>query len=255
MKHTVKRARAGIFAFGVAMGLTSLASAQVQAQGQVGMGLPPAQAQAVQADDDHELVVGTVGIGYLGRRSMLVGIGSDGTSATALEVEAPVIGIRYWVDEMVGIDAGLGFDWTSTSGSAGPVDDADTSVMAIIAHVGVPLSLASEGHFSFQIVPEGNIGFGTSTVSPPGVADQSGQGFHLDLGARAGAEIHFGFIGIPRLSLQGTVGARFSLDNVDWEDEEVPGSNSDASITSIETTVQDNPWNIFVSNVAAIYYF
>jgi len=56
-------------------------------------------------------------------------------------------------------------------------------------------------------VPEGTIAFANGTIkSPPAgtatVPDQELRGFKLDLGARAGAEIHFGFIGIPQLSLQ-----------------------------------------------------
>lgn len=263
MKHTVKRASAGIFAFGVAMGLTSLAAAQVQAQGQVGMGLPPAPAQAVQADDDHELVVGTVGIGYLGRTGMLLGDdpGGGGASATPFAVDAPVIGIRYWVDEMLGIDAGLGFNMTSQSGSNGPVNADDELWWAGILHIGVPLSLASEGHFSFQIVPEANVGYGQRTVEPaaamgmPAPGDQVGTGFHLDVGARAGAEIHFGFIDIPRLSLQATVGARLESDSLNWEQEGVAGTDSDASVFSLGTTVQGTPWNIFTASIGALYYF
>jgi hypothetical protein len=86
-----------------------------------------------------------------------------------------------------------------------------------------------------------------------GADSVSGSGFHLDIGARAGAEIHFGFIDIPQLSLQGSVGAAFAIDSVGFED--VAGEEYDASFTSIGTTLQDNPWNIFTSNVAAIYYF
>jgi hypothetical protein len=84
--------------------------------------------------------------------------------------------------------------------------------------------------------------------------DQEGNGFHLDVGARAGAEIHFGFIGIPKLSLQGSVGVFFASDSV--------SSNGGGGAPDLEgsrwalgTSVYDNPWNIFQSNVAALYYF
>jgi hypothetical protein len=72
----------------------------------------------------------------------------------------------------------------------------------------------------------------------------------LDLGARAGSEIHFGFMGIPQLSLQGSVGVRLNMNSTSGD----PGDNS-TSHFDLATTVGDNPWNIFTSNVAALYYF
>jgi len=116
-------------------------------------------------------------------------------------------------------------------------------------HGGVPLSLASAGHFSFQIVPELNLGFAGSSATVAGM-DVSTSGFHLDIGARAGAEIHFGFINVPQLSLQGSVGLRMNMDSTSSK----PGDNGTSNF-SLATTVGDNPWNIFTSNVAALYYF
>jgi hypothetical protein len=77
-------------------------------------------------------------------------------------------------------------------------------------------------------------------------------GFHLDVGARAGAEIHFGFIDVPQLSLQGSVGVRLAMDSVSVE---AGDAETSASRFNFNTTVGDNPWNIFTSNVAALYYF
>ena len=51
-----------------------------------------------------------------------------------------------------------------------------------------PLALASAGHFSFQIVPELNVGFAGGSDDPDddGPMDEiSRSGFHLDVGARA----------------------------------------------------------------------
>jgi hypothetical protein len=79
-------------------------------------------------------------------------------------------------------------------------------------------------------------------------------GFHLDVGARAGAEIQFGFIGIPQLSLQGDIGLRIENDSVDAKDKGTNLSYSQNQ-TTIGTVSGTNPWEIFTANVAALYYF
>jgi hypothetical protein len=126
-----------------------------------------------------------------------------------------------------------------------------------LLHVGVPLSLASYDHFSFQVVPEANVGLGSGSADTD-AADTSFNGFQLDVGARAGAEIQFGFMGIPQLSLQGSVGVLFGLQSLKTEVDPAGGGGSTTvtqNRTVLSTTVGDNPWNIFTSNVAALYYF
>jgi hypothetical protein len=217
----------------------------------------PAPAPAA-AESDHDSVVGSFAVGYLGRRSLLMGSDFDLDSGLSVEeVSAPVIGMRYWFDDMIGIDAGLGF---LISGGTDEVESdgesAETDLQgytAFILHAGVPISLADSGHFSFQIVPEANVGFGSSTIDGGDAGEDTDlSGFHLDVGARVGAEVHFGFIDIPQLSLQGSIGARFAYDKVGGE---VGDSSGNRSTHSFGTNVGDNPWNIFTSNVAALYYF
>jgi hypothetical protein len=263
-KYAAVMALAFVSVGGVALDASAQA-AQAQGHGQVGMALPgaaPAPATAVAGESDHDMNVGTLAIGYLGRRGMLVGVGDGPTGAAApfnnidtVVTDAPIIGVRYWIDEMLGIDAGLGLNITSLSGANDGADVAEPSIFSFILHAGVPLSLADAGHFSFQIIPEANVGYGSWSLNQ-GPVDQSGRGFHIDVGARAGAEIHFGFIDIPQLSLQGSNGVAFAHDSVHWEDNAAPMTNdADGSRTSFATSVQDNPWNIFTSNVAALYYF
>ena len=215
---------------------------------QVGMALPGSapQAAAVAGASDHDAVVGRLAIGYLGRSGMTL----SPAGGAAVAISAPVIGVRYWLSDMLGIDAGVGFGFGSSSAKNGAGMETDgPSTHAFILHGGVPLSLASAGHFSFQVVPEMNIGFAGASQSVGGM-DQSTSAFHFDLGARAGAEIHFGFINVPQLSLQGSVGARMNIDSTGND----PG-DAGTSNFSLATTVGDNPWNIFTSNVAALYYF
>jgi hypothetical protein len=228
-------------------------SASTSGSAQVGMALPGSepQAAAVAGTSDHDSVVGRLAFGYLGRNGLTIATGAMGNGSTATTIDTPVIGIRYWLTDMVGIDAGVGFGIASSSQEIGGVSTDNPSLKVFMLHGGVPLSLASAGHFSFQIVPEMNVGFAGQSVEAAGVETKF-SGFHFDIGARAGAEIHFGFINIPQLSLQGSVGVRANIDSTGFEQGMV--DNSSSSFTW-STTVGDNPWNIFTSNVAALYYF
>ena len=234
-----------------------------------GMATPGPQAAAVASDSDHDMVVGSFGIGYLGRRTVLYGnaatvAGGDpsnpGTTPEAY-AEAPVIGARIWLSPVLGIDAGFGFavvgdgsdELTSSTAGGGSVDQAPAT--AVIVHAGLPLALSNSGHFSFQVIPEINFGYATQKVEQPNIAT-TGTGMFIDVGARGGAELHFGFIGVPQLSLQGSLGLGFRYDTWDLETQSVGETIKNTSKrTTITTSVYDNPWNIFTSNVAAIYYF
>jgi hypothetical protein len=220
------------------------ASASTSGTAQVGMALPGAapQAAAVAGSSDHDAVVGRLAVGYLGRNGIAIGGGINPTV-----IPTPVIGVRYWLSDFMGVDAGLGFGMTSGSTEVGGTSTDGPSWRLFMLHGGLPLSLASAGHFSFQVIPELNLGFAGGSQG-----DLKASGFHLDLGARAGAEIHFGFMNIPQLSLQGSVGLRLNYDTTSQS-----GGAADVSTSafSLGTTVGDNPWNIFTSNVAALYYF
>jgi hypothetical protein len=247
---------AGILAGLASFGVTSLAFGQVQADANtnVGLTLPgAAPAAAATGASDHDQVVGRLAVGYLGRRTIPVGAGGSQVNFDpARNVEAPVVGVRYWLDSQLGIDAGLGLAFAGGSWEADPGADGDfDSGSGVLLHVGVPLSLAAYNHFSFQVVPEANVGLGWGSSQD---GDVSHNGFSLDVGARAGAEIQFGFIGIPQLALQGSVGLLFGLQSVKSENDDTDASFSQ-SRTFLTTTVGDNPWNIFTSNVAALYYF
>lgn len=209
---------------------------------------------------DHSRVVGTFGIGYLGFRDLGINTASAANAGPVAPLAAPVIGMRYWLDPGLGIDAGLGFftssgetevdamGMTTTAEAPGP--------LVVVLHGGLPLALADSQHFVFQVVPELNVGYATHTVEDGGGNEDNASVLHIDLGARAGAEIHFGFIDIPQLALQAGVGLRFAFRSESYEDDTGMATNTfSASSTSVSTTVGDNPWNIFAANVAALYYF
>jgi hypothetical protein len=163
---------------------------------------------------------------------------------------------------MIGIDGGIGLGWSTGSvenvtGGTSTTND-KKSKFGTALHVGVPLALAHGKHYSFLVVPEAAIGFTSGTIKgvppPGGVAppDQDLSGFLLDIGGRVGAEIHFGFIGVPQLSLEGSVGLSFRRSSFKWKQDN--NSASDGT-TTLGTSVQSDPWAIFVNNISAFYYF
>jgi hypothetical protein len=226
------------------------------APAQTGMALPGATPDTAVAAGgrDHDLVVGHFGVGYMGRRSIGIAVAGNGIAT----VDAPVIGMRYWLDPMIGIDAGIGLLLSSGSVKVDPGGASQDlqGYTVFILHGGVPLALAGSKHFSFQIVPELNLGFASSTIAGMGGGpDTDLSGFHLDVGARAGTEIQFGFIGIPELSLQAGVGLALAVDRVKSTVKTNPEGSTTVSQTALGTSVGDNPWNIFTGNIAALYYF
>ncbi len=265
---------------------------------------PAAESSAV-GDSDHERFVGSFAVGYMG--ASLVPIATNATlsqlqgnvntmTAEAATVYAPVIGVRYWLNSGMGIDVGIGFrnfsgsitrhvaDFTTATQQAPAPVEKDYAVdkvnqMGFLLHAGVPIALATEKHYVFEVIPEANVGFSSgtikeqpytaasSTVAPTTLSDINLSGFRLDVGARVGSEIHFGFIGIPQLALQATVGAYFSYEKFKADGGSHPPNNPpdpagalpntsySSSSSTISTSVNNDPWAIFTNNVSALYYF
>ncbi len=218
------------------------------------------ESPASAGDTDHGAAVGHLGVGWYGLGSVPLGAAGGGPSIT---VSAPAVGVRYWLSEGVGLDVALGFGYSSTGGTV-DTPDAVTDVpgssgFALTVHGGLPLSVYQGKHYSFQIVPELDLGFGSGTVfgdTPDN--DQELGAFFFQIGARAGAELHFGFIGVPQLALQATVG--LSVAYVSGTLENNFGDPRGSTITStngfqLGTTVQDEPWDIFAGSLRAIYYW
>ena len=230
---------------------------------QAGMGLGTGTAAPAPGGSDHDAMVGHLAVGFLGRASMPYGlIGNP-------ELPVPIIGVRYWIDPTLGLDLGMGLylggasnDTTVTPPGGAAVSTSGPKRAAFMLHAGVPLALASAKHFTFEVIPETNIGLASVTqdaaLTAAGITKQTG--FPLDLGARAGGEIHFGFMGLPQLSLVGSVGLRFNYDKVGRDATVVLPAGSttthqSGSAWDLRTSVYESPWNIFISNVSAFYYF
>ena len=82
------------------------------------------------------------------------------------------------------------------------------------------------------------------------------KGFHTSVGARAGAEVQFGFIGIPELSLQGYIGLyrQFNVGSTVTVTDGDRVRVSDRTVT-LSTGTGPDPWDLFAGSIAALYYF
>jgi hypothetical protein len=240
------------------------------ASGNVGVSLPgAAPAVAVAGGSDHDQMAGRLAVGYFGITEAGAGAafppGGFNSSPYSFTGAAPVVGVRYWLDSMIGIDVGIGLGILGGSASSNAPPAAEITVdrdsfTAFTLHAGVPLSLAASQHFSWQVVPEINFGIasvGQDPNGPDGEGEFSHSGLHFDIGARAGAEIHFGFMGVPQLSLQGSVGLAFAYDKGSSTDSQGAAADRETSHgrTALQTSAGTNPWAIFTNGIAAFYYF
>ena len=208
------------------------------------------------AGNDHASVVGHLGIGFFGVPGIRY---LQGTAAGDLTnpptLNAPTLGARYWLDERMAIEGALGIGFSSGGSTAKngntSTETNDPHLFGMVLHGALPLVFASGAHYAFELVPELNFGFLTGGRDL-GNADADISGVLLNIGARVGAEIQFGFIGIPQLALQGTVGVHLT-----YEGSSISVNNTELSTHrfGFGTTVQGKPWDIFTSNISAIYYF
>ena len=188
---------------------------------------PPTAPAEAPADNDHAAVVGSVGFTFFGVDRIRIepnGVRDDGSP---MSLHMPTVGIRYWLSEMIGLDIGVGLGVTTskdnescgtgTTNCDDPVQYAGISGgfgFRILA--GLPISVATKKHFNVVLAPEIAFARGsatlfgtTSNMNEPTEADVDLVGMHIDLGARFGGEIQFGFWGLPNLSIQASIGLNF----------------------------------------------
>ncbi|MDD9947558.1 MAG: hypothetical protein OXU20_41340 [Myxococcales bacterium] len=218
---------------------------------------------------DHQLVIGSLGVGFFGLARLPVLLpGESPDLATCVdsmcqvlgEVEAPSIGVRTWLDPHVGVEMAMGFHLKT-----GEIDVADPggsdatqdtlSIFGLALHAGVPLAVASTKHLTFQFVPFVNLGVTSGSITDPvsELDDWDLSGLLLELGANAGVELQFGFIGLPRLALQGTLGLAVQHRTASAEQES--GTLRSLQTTAVQTSVDRAPWEILTGGLSAIYYF
>lgn len=230
----------------------------------------PKEDTATDENTDHDRFVGHLAVGYFGISQLPYasgGVVGGGALATST-VSAPVIGVRYWFSRQFGLDVGAGLSLSSFSYSQtpapNPAPQSPPTIFGFALHGGVPIALATAKHFTFEIIPEVTFGYATSSVEQPNPAPNiSVNGLRLDIGGRVGAEINFGFIGLPQLALQGTVGLFMRYQNVGASEnsyttaggQNVPAASASSGAFTLGTSVGSDPWAIFTDNISALYYF
>ena len=229
--------------------------------------------EASTTPTDHELVVGSIGIGYIGSFrvplpiAVPVGRGDQAgmfpnDSMNIRQLLVPTLGVRKWFSKRRGFEAGLGLS-LSAGGTSAELGSATStvdkeSVFAMSVHAGVPIMVLDTRHMAFLLVPEATLSFATSNISaefkenaPP---DARMRGGAIDAGLRAGAEVHFGFMGLPRLTLQAGVALYVTAQ---WASATVSNQSLTDRSVSVGFGSAGNPWDIFsgVANLSARYYF
>jgi hypothetical protein len=158
---------------------------------------------------------GRIGVGFYGVQAFTFP-GAPG--AQTASVPFATIGARYWLPggggglaRAIGIDlgAGVGFAGGSVRDASGVTSDLP-SQSAFGLHLGLPLAVAEWRHAAFVVVPELTFVRAVATTRAAGLPDTHLTGNAYDVGARAGLEVFFGFIGVPQLSVEMTLGLGFT---------------------------------------------
>lgn len=224
--------------------VAALSSIAVMTIGGTAIAQDTEEVTAVGGSTNHSRFVEDFAVG-------LLGAGTIGLDGSPINLSAPVIGARYWMTEKMGIDAGIGIAMSGASNSAGDTTTDVPEPFGLVLHGGIPLVMADSQYVAFQVVPEMTIGLAGNTIEG-NPDDTETDAFHFGLGARVGAEVHFGFIDMPQLSLQAGVGVALTYDRVSQTQGDVDGS---ASRWTFGTRGGSDPWDIFTSSVSALYYF
>lgn len=208
----------------------------------------------------HERRRGTVGVGYLGLSSMnplgslgsLGGLGSLGLLVQRNQV--PLLGVRWWLrNARVGLDVGLGA-MMSTGTESVQLQFVSGPSLQVVAHVGLPIAVASAQHVIVLVAPEFRAGFSTLTAG----GSNEITGSLLELALRGGVELFFSFIGVPELSLEAAVrlGVAREAQGFSFISPLGPGGGGTSFETfRFSTSLSGDAASIIASSLSLKYYF
>ncbi len=180
-----------------------------------------------------------------------------------------MVGVRRWFSR-VRLDLALGLGLTTGESSntidGNKVSTDDPSLLAFGGRVALPVALWVERHYTVFAGPEFVYAHARETIrsrafaGAPGAPDTIHKGDRFTLGVRAGAEIQFGFLGLPRLALDASMGLALGYSSAKTiASNDLPGASGQVTRGqtrfSVASSSSHQPWNIFITNVAAVYYF
>ena len=186
------------------------------------------------AASDHDAVVGHVGI--QARRldpgplplALRPGLGCAADMSTPCTVTLGALGARYWMTRNLAWNAYLAFG--AGGGSVGSVGSSGTqgldTYLGVGPIVGLTLLLANWRHLAIGASPE----LGVVWFRPGGTG--SGSTKIVEVRAALEAELHFGFVGVPALSIGLQAGAQLQYEG-----------NSSAHLWSVGMTGAGSVWD------------
>ena len=188
------------------------------------------------------------------------------------------VGARYWLSNSLAIEGGLAFGFqsggtttTTTAGAGTTTVAADNpNFFGIGVQIGLPIMLAEAKHLSIHLDPYLALHYGHSaiTLTPANdeTRDLSLNAVLFRVGANATAELQFGFLGIPQLGLQATLGVGLDYGSSSFNTVitttragQQPRTETTASASglSVGTTVGPNYSlaEMITGSISAVYYF
>ena len=183
--------------------------------------------------------------------------------AAPIPLTVYTVGLRRWTTEPLGpfrnwgYDLGIGLNYTRSSitqpqtGTLTTTDGPSTSGFGL--HAGLPLAITLHQHAVFELVPEADVIWAKETIPALTSATTTRySGWSARVGARAGFELFFGFVGIPQLAIEASLGASLNYDSVTSSIGPIERSTR---TWGVRTLRGNEPWSIFSGSVAAMYHF
>lgn len=236
-----------------ALALAATGSAAAQAR-------PAAPARAAEESDGEKAMGGWALVVFNTRPFEFPNTGG----APALPLTVYTVGLRHWTTRPMarfpnwGLDLGVGLAYGRSSvtqpqtGRLVTSDGPSTSGFGF--HAGLPLAVKHHRHATFELVPEMDLIWASETLPAQTAGGDATEyrGWSLRAGARAGLEIFFGFVGLPQLAVEASLGAALTYDKISST---VGPSERSIRQWGFSTLRGSEPWSIFTGNVAAMYYF
>jgi hypothetical protein len=196
---------------------------------------------------------------------------SNGFTAVVSRVTTPFLGVRFWTPLGGSVVRRLGFELAGGFSAGGGTSEQALGGMVVVrdvsslrtlgVHAAVPLALVSTTHFVGHLAPEIRfVALDLQTPaqgqSPlplmPSTPQRTPGSSTTDLSLRASAEIFFGFVKIPNLSLELAVrvGLRLTVSRV----LDTQGALAMTSTQTFAVPFPGDLLNLFTSTLSLKYY-